>query len=124
MMHVDNHAKLDSDPDSTTPLLEPLGEQAFVLRGYALPDVTDLLCAIQDLQTRAPFRQMVTPGGLPMSVALTNCGALGWTTDRRGYRYSPIDPATGLGWPDIPKCFLRLAHGAAQAASTECATTA
>jgi alkylated DNA repair protein (DNA oxidative demethylase) len=35
----------------------------------------------------------VTPGGFTMSVALTNCGALGWTSDRRGYRYSATDPA-------------------------------
>ncbi|STU64620.1 alkylated DNA repair protein AlkB [Klebsiella pneumoniae subsp. ozaenae] len=35
---------------------------------------------------------MVTPGGYTMSVAMTNCGALGWTTDRQGYLYAPVDP--------------------------------
>lgn len=59
---------------------------------------------------------MVTPGGFEMSVALTNCGALGWTSDRRGYRYAARDPQTGQPWPPLPDCFLRLARDAAAAA--------
>lgn len=43
---------------------------------------------IDAVASRSPFRQMVTPGGYTMSVAMTNCGQLGWTTDRRGYVYS------------------------------------
>ena len=42
----------------------------------------------------APFRHMETPGGYRMSVAMTNCGAAGWVTDRSGYRYDPVDPVT------------------------------
>jgi alkylated DNA repair protein (DNA oxidative demethylase) len=59
---------------------------------------------------------MVTPGGFTMSVALTNCGALGWTTDRRGYRYGSTDPLTGKQWPPMPDSFVRLALAAASAA--------
>ena len=70
---------------------ERLGPGAFVLPGLALPFVDALLPAIEGLAERAPFRHLVTPGGFTMSVALTNCGALGWTSDRRGYRYSATD---------------------------------
>lgn len=44
------------------------------------------------------------PGtGKPMSVKMTNCGALGWMTDKeRGYRYQPTHPFTGKPWPPIP----------------------
>ena len=48
-----------------------------------------------------------------MSVALTNCGSLGWVTDRTGYRYDAADPETGKQWPAMPAAFLRLAHDAA-----------
>src|SRR5690606_16993717 len=70
---------------------ERIGEQAFVLRGFALSHVGRLLPALEAIQRVSPFRHMVTPGGYRMSVALTNCGELGWTTDRRGYRYARID---------------------------------
>jgi alkylated DNA repair protein (DNA oxidative demethylase) len=95
---------------------EPLGRCAFVLRGFALPYMAELLPAIQALERDAPFRHMVTPGGYSMSVALTNCGALGWTTDKRGYRYSKVDPDTGRLWPAMPAILDRLAREAAQAA--------
>jgi alkylated DNA repair protein (DNA oxidative demethylase) len=50
----------------------------------------------------APFVHQVTPGGKPMSVAMTSFGALGWTTDAKGYRYEPAHPTTGRFWPSIP----------------------
>lgn len=56
---------------------------------------------------------MVTPGGHAMSVAMTNCGPLGWVSDRRGYRYSPVDPVTGQPWPALPSVFLELARSTA-----------
>ncbi|ABB08522.1 DNA oxidative demethylase AlkB [Burkholderia lata] len=93
-----------------------IGADAVVLRGFALPYLHGLLRAIVDIDAIAPFRHMVTPGGFTMSVALTNCGALGWTTDRRGYRYTSVDPDTGLPWPAMPEVFARLAKEAAAAA--------
>ncbi|MCJ0762517.1 DNA oxidative demethylase AlkB [Variovorax terrae] len=93
-----------------------LGAAAMVLRGFALPHVPDLMLAIVGIETASPFRHMVMPGGFTMSVALTNCGALGWTTDRRGYRYTTVDPDTGEPWPVMPEVFARLASGAAEAA--------
>jgi alkylated DNA repair protein (DNA oxidative demethylase) len=62
---------------------------------------------------RAPFRHMVTPGGFRMSVAMTNCGQVGWVSDRKGYRYDACDPETGLPWPPMPESFSRLAADAA-----------
>ena len=47
----------------------------------------------------APFRHLVVPGGYTMSVAMTNCGRVGWVSDRTGYRYDPADPDTGAPWP-------------------------
>lgn len=51
-----------------------------------------------------------------MSVAMTNCGALGWVTDRTGYRYDGIDPESGKRWPPMPTAFLKLATSAAATA--------
>ena len=63
-----------------------------------------------------PPRKMVTPGGKPMSVAMTNCGVLGWVTDRDGYRYTPEDPLTGRPWPAMPPPMAGLATEVAEAA--------
>ncbi len=101
------------DTFSETP--ERIGPSAFVLRGFALSCMDDLLSAIARIETAAPFRHMVTPGGFTMSVALTNCGALGWTTDRRGYRYTNTDPVSQRPWPAMPAVFARLAREAAAA---------
>jgi len=56
----------------------------------------------------APPYRPVTPGGKPMSVAMTNLGSLGWVTDARGYRYQPLHPGTGRPWPPIPAALLAL----------------
>ena len=93
-----------------------LGPSARVLRGFALPRMDALRAALQDVTLQAPFRHMVTPGGQRMSVALTNCGALGWVSDRRGYRYSALDPDSGQPWPPLPAPFADLATQAAAAA--------
>lgn len=95
---------------------EQIGPRSYVLRGFAAPYVDDLLPIIQTLEQEASFRHMVTPGGFNMSVAMTNCGHLGWTTDRRGYRYSERDPLTDRKWPAMPATFLDLAQKAAAAA--------
>jgi len=95
---------------------ERIGPCAYVLRGCALSCEQALLSAIAAIDARAPFRHMVTPGGYAMSAALTNCGALGWTTDRRGYRYTAVDPQGGQPWPAMPAVFARLARAAAAAA--------
>ena len=102
-------ADLFADLEAPGPIRETMGEGAVLLRGKALAFEDDLIAALAAITARAPFRRMVTPGGFVMSVAMTNCGAAGWVTDRRGYRYDGMDPETGQPWPDMPACFERLA---------------
>jgi len=105
-------AQLELAPDAR---LE-LGAGAVVLRGFALPDGVRLRSDVLAVSAAAPFRHMQTPGGFTMSVAMTNCGALGWVSDPSGYRYSALDPSSGLHWPAMPAAFESLAHRAAAAA--------
>ena len=93
--------------------IEALAAGATLLRGFASSDTTALMKALEQVLTAAPFRHMVTPGGFRMSVAMSNCGRVGWVTDRTGYRYTPVDPTTGRPWPSIPGPFMRLAIRAA-----------
>ena len=105
------HADLFGErPDAR---IEPLADGAVLLRGFATLEATALIATLQDVLLAAPFRHMVTPGGFRMSVAMTNCGCAGWITDRRGYRYDPLDPTTGRPWPPLPGPFRRLATRAA-----------
>ncbi|PMZ90007.1 MULTISPECIES: DNA oxidative demethylase AlkB [unclassified Pseudomonas] len=105
----------DAEPEQQ-PRREQIGEQSYVLRGFALPWLERLLPALEKVLAAAPFRQMVTPGGFTMSVALSSCGQFGWTTDRSGYRYTRLDPQTAKPWPMMPEVFFQLAQAAAQAA--------
>lgn len=97
----------------------PLGPQAVVLRGFALAHIEALWPALQHVVAQAPFRHMVTPGGQRMSVPLTNCGRLGWTSSHAGYRYRGDDPDSGQPWPAMPEAFACLAAQAAHAAGFE-----
>jgi len=104
------------EPDAIGPARVELGPAATLLRGWALPRVDALLPALDAVLAAAPLRHMETPGGFRMSAALSNCGMLGWTSDRHGYRYTRLDPQTGQPWPAMPAPFLRLAQDAAEAA--------
>lgn len=84
-----------------------------VLRGFAISEEKAFLEGVAEIAARAPFRHLVTPGGYRMSVAMTNCGALGWVSDRTGYRYDANDPESGGRWPRMPDDFARLAGEAA-----------
>jgi len=95
---------------------EALAPGALLLRGFARKEAAALVTAVADIAAVAPFRQMVTPGGYRMSVAMTNCGAAGWVTDRTGYRYAPLDPVSERPWPAMPEIFRDLARCAAEAA--------
>lgn len=89
---------------------------AVVLRGFALEQAAELLQAVDAITAQSPFRHLITPGGKRMSVAMTNCGPLGWISDRSGYRYGPRDPETGERWPAMPALFKQLARDASEAA--------
>lgn len=105
----------DAEPEQP-PRREQIGEQSYVLRGFALPWLEQLLPALETVLVAAPFRQMVTPGGFTMSAAMSSCGTWGWTTDRSGYRYTRNDPRTDAPWPTMPEVFFALAQAAAQEA--------
>ena len=98
------------------PAVQLLSEAAVVLRGFARDTAARLVAEVDGITAVAPFRNMVTPGGFRMSVGMTNCGRAGWVTDRKGYRYEPVDPITGMPWPALPECFRHLAATAAEAA--------
>lgn len=91
----------------------PIADGAVLLRGFALAEDAALIAAVNAVTQAAPFRHLVTPGGFTMSVAMTNCGARGWVSDRRGYRYQAFDPLSGQPWPAMPACFAELALRAA-----------
>jgi DNA oxidative demethylase len=90
-----------------------LAPGATLLSGFARSCESALIEGLAGVVAEAPLRHMSTPGGHRMSVAMTNCGALGWVTDRAGYRYDPCDPSTGRPWPPMPQAFFDLAARAA-----------
>ena len=69
-----------------------------------------LLDALRAVMEEAPlFTPTMPRSGKPMSVRMTNCGPLGWVTDKeRGYRYQPTHPVTGKPWPAMPEALLGL----------------
>lgn len=98
------------------PRTEALADGAVVLRGGAAGLAAALWQDVGHVTGAAPLRHLVTPGGRPMAVAMTNCGARGWVSDRRGYRYTAQDPRSGQAWPDMPATWRALAQSAAAAA--------
>ena len=106
-------ATLFEDSTECAPRNENLGPGTAILHGFARTVETAIMEALFTVAAQSPFRHMVTPGGFRMSVAMTNCGALGWVTNRKGYRYASTDPETGESWPEMPKVFLDLARQSA-----------
>jgi len=114
-MTADLFDRLDVRPER-----EQIAEGAMLLRGFARSVQHELMAALDTIIAQAPFRHMQTPGGHEMSVAMTNCGGLGWITDRRGYRYDAADPVSQQPWPRMPPAFLELAaQAAAEAGFTD-----
>ena len=69
-----------------------------------------LLGALRAVMAEAPlFTPTMPRSGKPMSVRMTNCGPLGWVTDKeQGYRYQATHPVTGKPWPAMPQALLDL----------------
>lgn len=105
----------DDKPPSDSQAIKPIQEGAVLLPAFLLPEANKIVELIDEIADEAPFRQMITPGGYRMSVAMTNCGHAGWITARRGYRYDSADPMTGKPWPPMPELFLGIAGRAAAA---------
>ena len=92
---------------------------AILLRGAVESLADELLRGINEVITRSPLRRVVTPMGKPMSVEMTNCGDVGWVSDKSGYRYEKVDPLTGCAWPVMPTCFGEVAQACALQAGYE-----
>ncbi len=95
------------------PWSEWLGSGTVLLHGFATTDAAAILADLARIIETSPFRHMVIVDGRPMSVAMTNCGALGWLSDTAGYRFSPFDPQSSHRWPPMPDSFSNLARAAA-----------
>ena len=106
-------ADLFEDIDTSEPAQQALAPGAVLLRGFARAAGAELLAALDGVLAAAPLRHLVTPGGHTMSVAMSNCGPLGWVSDRRGYRYTREDPLGGQPWPPMPGSWRELADRAA-----------
>ena len=105
--------ELFTDPVDPYNKPQAIAPGAAILRGFALPFADALMQGVESAIAAAPLRHLVTPGGQTMSVAMSNCGPLGWVSDRRGYRYSATDPISNQPWPAMPDGFLTLATNAA-----------
>ena len=113
-LHVRNHVMIPLfDSNLSQRSQEQLEEGAMLLRGFAAAEAPVLVDEVTRISQTAAFRHMVTPGGYTMSVAMTNCGRVGWVSDRTGYRYSSVDPDTGVPWPAMPAAFINIAVRAA-----------
>jgi len=110
-----NPSLFQDQPPSPLPK-DLLGAGTAVLAGFALTVEENLVSALKRVTEQSPFRNMVTPGGFRMSVAMSNCGELGWVTDRTGYRYDHMDPETSKPWPEMQTVFKDLASSAAKEA--------
>lgn len=108
------YLNIEPPPSPDNPGTRQIREHIILLRGYAT-DV-GLLAALPALLETSPWRHMFVPGGGQMSVATSNCGQLGWTSDRAGYRYLAVDPLTNKPWPAMPLYWKNLARRAATAA--------
>jgi len=113
---VDLTADLFASVPDVRPSQESMAERAVLLRGFARTVEGDLIAALRIVVEQAPFRHMLTPGGHQMSVAMTNCGSVGWVTDPSGYRYDGVDPCSTKPWPAMPPSFRELAARAADRA--------
>ena len=85
---------------------QPIAPGAALLRGLALPVADALMQGVSTVIAAAPLRHLLTPGGQTMSVAMSNCGPLGWTSDRHGYRYAARDPLTRQPWRAMATCHI------------------
>jgi len=80
-----------------------------LFRGAVESAAEALLSEIEQIIAVSPLRRVMTPMGKPMSVEMTNCGSVGWVSDRMGYRYESIDPVANQPWPTMPALFADMA---------------
>ena len=77
---------------------------------FGADEQSELIACVKAATETAPFFQPTMPRtGAPLSVVMSNFGALGWVTDKEGgYRYEPAHPKTKAPWPPLPDLLVRL----------------
>ena len=100
----------------------PIAPGVLLWREYFPPPAQQaLLDAVLAALKQAPlYRPAMPKSGRPFSVEQSNFGALGWASDRHGYRYQPLHPATATPWPAIPQALLTLWDAIAHAPPPDC----
>ena len=100
----------------------PIAPGVLLWREYFPPPAQQaLLDAVLAALKQAPlYRPAMLKSGRPFSVEQSNFGALGWASDRHGYRYQPLHPATATPWPAIPQALLTLWDAIAHAPPPDC----
>jgi len=84
------------------------GHPAIVAR-LGAREQDELLAELAGILAAAPFFRPTLPRwGTPFSVLMSNCGPLGWVSDKKGYRYQPGHPETGRPWPPMPPRLIEL----------------
>ncbi len=102
--------------ENNTPAIQEILPEVWLLKNYTAQIESAILQNLANVINQAPLRHMMTPMGFAMSASMTNCGDLGWVSDRKGYRYDALDPNTNQPWPLMPDAFVGLAKQAASAA--------
>ncbi|WP_320165619.1 DNA oxidative demethylase AlkB [Methylophaga sp.] len=86
-----------------------ISDQSYLVKGAIKTQADELLTEIDRIISSSPLRQMQTKRGHYVGAKMTNCGEWGWVSDKKGYRYSRLDPLTNQAWPAMPTMFKALA---------------
>src|SRR5262245_5770515 len=97
------------DPDPCMQTIVPAGFRHLPAH-LDLGTQRELMQAVDEIVAAAPlYRPAMPRSGKAFSVQMTNCGVLGWMSDKDGgYRYQATHPHTAAPWPPIPGCLMAL----------------
>ena len=99
--------------EDNSPTKQEILPNVWLLKAFVIANEAAILQDLARVIALVPLRHMVTKSGFALSAAMTNCGKLGWFSDRKGYRYDGRDPLTNQHWPAMSASFLNLAKQAA-----------
>ena len=96
----------DEKPNASTRVLPGFS----VMKGFIEPPAQrQLMTDLAAVVASAPlYRPSMPRSGKPFSIRMTNCGPLGWVSDKAGYRYQPTHPETGRSWPAMPSAVVEI----------------
>lgn len=83
----------------------------YLFKSYLTPHLQiEIVEATRKIVRESPLFVPTMPfRGTPFGYCMTNCGDLGWVSDRTGYRYQPEHPTTQKRFPTIPARIRELA---------------